>query len=295
MFRTNAAKFFAITLATCGCLADGAFARPALTLSPITPWNLDGQETACALRRVFGTAEKPFLLEFRRYRPGDRFQLLFRGKEVSGLMDREKVTIEYGALSKDEDTPFQAGSSKLEDGGSIPTIFLSSSFRLVTDNEPDFAGRVAVTPAMEEGIRHVALVWGGNRVVLNTGPLGKPFAAMRSCTDEMVRRWGLDPAVQNSLSRQARPLDRMSMVRSIQAVYPMSMAVMGKQGRVNLRALVDAQGVVTGCQTVQSYNDAAFDALACKVIKKTAFEPALDKDGKPTASYYAETVVYSMN
>ncbi|WP_232495123.1 energy transducer TonB [Novosphingobium kaempferiae] len=253
------------------------------------------QENACALRRIFGTAEKPFLLEFRRYRPGDRFQLLFRGKEVSGLMQREAVTIEYGSLAKDKDSQFQAGSSKPEKGASVPAIFLSSSFRPVMDREPGSVSPDMVTPAMEDSIRQIALVWGSNRLVLDTGSLDKPFAAMRSCTDEMVKRWGLDPATQNSLSRRARPAKLASMVRSIQAVYPMSMAVMGKQGRVNFRALVDAQGVVTGCETVQSYNDAAFDALACKVIQKTAFEPALDKDGKPTASYYAETVIYSMN
>lgn len=178
----------------------------------------------------------------------------------------------------------------------MPAVFLSSA--IIPREKSDEEGqprRDSVTPEMEQAVKQIALVWGSSRVVLATGSLGKPFAAMRSCTDALLKEWKLDPQVQNTLSRRAAPSNIMAMVRAIQAVYPMSMAAQGKQGRVNFRALVDPQGAGTSCSTMMSYNDPAFDTLACKVIQKTRFDPALDKDGEPVASYYVETVIYSMS
>lgn len=275
--------------------SPAAWASADLKLSPVTPWNLDGTDSGCALRRAFGTADRPVTLEFRRFRPGDGFQLVIDGADLAGVVDRAKVTVEFGTVFTDKDTPFQAGVSKRDDRKPIPSIFLSSAFAQPDKALPgETSSRLLVTPAMESEVKQVALVWGSNRLALLTGSLGKPFAALRSCTDALVASWGLDPAVQNALTRSAKPVSLMAMVRSIQASYPVVMAASGKQGRVNFRALVDAQGAVTQCATMRSYNNAAFDDLACKVVRKTKFAPALDKEGKPVASFYVETVSYTL-
>lgn len=244
---------------------------------------------------MFGTADHPLTLEFRRFGPGDGFQLAIDGADLSSLVSRKRVTVEYGDLYVDKDSSFQDGTSKRDGQDSVPAIFLSSALFQTPNTGPIVVpSRNDVTPVMEAAVTQVRLVWGRNRVVINTGSLGKPFAAMRSCTDALLKAWGLDPAVQNTLTRWAQPVNLPAMVHSIQAVYPGSMASQGKQGRVNFRAIVNAQGVVTRCDTLRSYNDPAFDKLACNVVRRTKFEPALDKDGKPADSFYNQTVVYSI-
>lgn len=233
------------------------------------------------------------MLEFLRFRPGDVFQLSIDGADLAGTAQCDKVSVEYGDVFIDKDTPFQAGTSTRDDQKTVPSILLSSAFAQPEKTAIGVrSSHPLVTPEMEAGVRQVTLAWGANRLTLVTGPLGKPFAALRSCTDDLVTSWGLDPAVQNALSHDARPANVPAMVRSIQAVYPKTLAARGKQGRVNFLALVDEQGAVTQCRTMQSYNVRAFDDLACNVVRKTRFEPALDKDGKPVASYYVETVGY---
>ncbi|WP_170066086.1 TonB family protein [Novosphingobium guangzhouense] len=235
------------------------------------------------------------MLEIRRYEPGDRFQLVVDGDDLASLVMRHKVTVQYSTLWTDEDTWFQPGTAKRGDRDAVPSIFLTSALMKPengktdddTEGEQDF-----VTPAMEDSVKQIALIWGDHRVSLATGSLGKPFAALRGCTDALLKAWDLDPAVQASLSRHAKPAHLKPMVRSIQDVYPTSMLAKGNQGRVNFRALVNAEGVVTRCDTLKSYNEPAFDALACKVVQRTRFDPALDKAGKPVPSYYAQTVIY---
>ncbi|WP_330702733.1 energy transducer TonB [Novosphingobium resinovorum] len=269
-------------------------AKTDLSLVPTTPWNLDGTDAGCALRRAFGNAATPLILEMRRFAPADDFQFTVNGEEISGLVrsSAAKVEITYGDLPPGTARGFQEGNTERE-GKKYPAIFLTSSLGSRADEDED-TPQPTVTPEMEAGARRITLSWGGNRVVLNTGSLGKPFAAMRLCTDSLVESWGLDPAVQNGLTRRARPGSLMSMVRGIQAIYPVGLAGKGKQARVNFLALVDERGVVTDCHVLQSYNDPGFDDLACRVVRKTTFEPALDKDGKPVPSFYAQTVMYKL-
>ena len=296
MFRNTIASVLAFAVVGGLLPTHTAVARTDVTLAPITVWTMNGTESGCALRRAFGTVERPFTLEFQRFRPGDTFQLAIDGEDLSGLVRRNQVSIEYGDLGVDKDTSFQPGTTMRDGKEAVPSIFLSSEMRPSEKTSGSFEhSKVLVTPAIEAAVKQVAVVWGENRIVAVTGSLGKPFAAMRACTDGLVETWGLDPVVQNALTRSAVPQSPMTMVRAIQAAYPMTMASQGKQGRVNFRALVDAQGVVTECTTMKSYNERAFDDLACKVIRRTKFDPALDKDGKPVASFYVETVNYRIN
>lgn len=73
----------------------------------------------------------------------------------------------------------------------------------------------------------------------------------------------------------------------------MEQASRGQQGRVNVRLLVAATGRPTDCKVVRSYNEPAFDKLACeKLLRYGRFEPALDASGTAVPSYYATTVVW---
>ncbi|HUD29869.1 MAG TPA: energy transducer TonB [Novosphingobium sp.] len=259
-------------------------------LAPSTPWVLDATPSGCALRRSFGSGEMPLILEMQRFAPGDNFQLNINGAELRGITASSALRVKYGALPHHEDPiPFNIGETAREGGKTLPTIFATST---LGDGHADDVP-AAVTPQMETQADVITLQLRSRAITLKTGPLDKPFAVMRQCTDALVESWGLDPATQNSLSRRTKALGAQSWPKRID--YPSGQAARGQQARVNFRLLVGSDGKPTDCKVLRSYNEPAFDAAACRSLMSFArFEPALDRTGKPVASYYNGTIIWTI-
>lgn len=67
----------------------------------------------------------------------------------------------------------------------------------------------------------------------------------------------------------------------------------GKRAIVHFRLNVDAAGQPTACHIQQSTRPKAFDDAVCKAIMRNArFDPALDAEGQPVASYWLNSVVF---
>jgi hypothetical protein len=76
--------------------------------------------------------------------------------------------------------------------------------------------------------------------------MAKSLDAMGACMNEMVKRWGLDPAVQQSLTRSATPLNYPGdWVTSDD--YPTNRLRKGESAIVNFRVIVNAEGRVSSC------------------------------------------------
>ena len=265
-----------------------------IVLTPSTSWTLDATPSGCALRRSFGTGSPPVFLEMQRFAPGDGFQLIASGDELNWIKSGTRLYLKYGSLPHhDEPVSFKSGETARENRRPIPTIFATSSLGDEdSDAKSDEDEGAEVTPQMEAQVREITLQRPGRSVILKTGPLDKPFAIMRQCTDALLKSWGLDPAVQNSLSRRAVPIAIRSWPGAIK--YPTAAVMGGEQARVNFRMLVGADGSPTDCTVLRSYNDRSFDAVACRSLMKVArFEPALDAAGKPVPSFYSNVIVWS--
>ena len=128
--------------------------------------------------------------------------------------------------------------------------------------------------------------------VLETGSLGGPLAAMRKCTDELLGHWGIDVAKHATLSRRATPkTDPRHWVKP--SDYPSTMIMDGRRAIVHFRVNIDVGGKPTACHIQQSTRPKAFDDAVCKAIMRNAeFEPALDAEGAPIATYWLNTVTF---
>jgi len=76
--------------------------------------------------------------------------------------------------------------------------------------------------------------------------------------------------------------------------YPPAMLRKSMPGLVNVRLAIDEAGRITACHIQMPLSDPAFEESSCADIQHAFdFEPALDKDGKPIASYWITRVVFS--
>lgn len=271
------------------CLWSGAAdaADLSLDLKPVTPWHVEWADNNCTLALGFGDKDAPFIMRFEQFAPTSSFQLVLIGKELRGSINGTGIALAYG------DRPPYLIDDYVTHGknsdGSL-ALFVTSSLAVY---EPGSTHPGKVTPEMEKEITKVTVSWGVRKIVLNSGPLDKPFEALRKCTEDMVRTWGLDPAQQATLSRKALPSP--ATVQYLQNRYPRDLAFMGKQGLVNLRMLVDAEGRPSNCKIQRSYSDAKFEQVACKVFTEHAsFTPAADAQGNNVASYYTTTINWKL-
>lgn len=261
-----------------------------VNLTPFTPWNVDYGEKICTLRRGFGFKEKPSVLIMDRFGPTDNFQLTVVSDEFKSFEQGEALFLQFGEQKPRRIETVVPGKA----GTKTATLFFAnkSLAEKIGDGEDEW--RPTVTPATEAAVKSITISYYGKQRVFATGPLDKPFAALRACTDNLVTTWGLDAKQQASLSRYARPLSSPGRWLN-PSDYPAAMLNQGKQALVNFRLSVDAQGMPSACEVQSSYNDKKFDEVTCAVLMKRArFSPALDAKGAAVASFYLNTVRWIM-
>jgi hypothetical protein len=77
--------------------------------------------------------------------------------------------------------------------------------------------------------------------------------------------------------------------------YPPEMLRRGMPGLVNIRLAIDDAGRITACHIQMPLSDPSFEESSCADIQHALdFDPALDKDGKPIASYWITKVHFSL-
>ena len=273
----------ALLLVLCSfCLPADAGARETV-LEPVAPWHVDWTRKTCLMRRGFGSADDLVMIQFERFEPADIFHLIVTGSPFRFVDQGHKFTVQYGSGDR-QDVPYvMKGTNAAND----TALFISGS-RLLPLGEGWKPGdpMTPVNPADEAAVDSVTLRWAGNTVTLKTGPLDKAFAALRTCTEDLVKTWGLDPAEQMNLQRRPQPSNYPGKWLT-PSDYPPSALRKGEQALLTFRLSIDDKGRPTDCDILRSYADAKFNDVLCKLlIQRARFKPAHDSSGNPIASYY---------
>jgi TonB family protein len=267
-----------------------AEAKP-IHLAPFTPWNVDYGNKICTLRRGFGSKEEPSLLIMDRFGPTDSFQFSIVSDEFSAFEQGRALTLRFGEQKPRRIASVVPGKSS----NGTATLFFGNTSLSEAIGKKDEEWAPPVTAATEAAVKSIGISYGGRERIFATNRLDTAFEALRKCTDNLVTTWGLDPKQQAALSKRPEPLSKpAAWINS--ADYPPAMLDRGKQGLVNFRLSVSAQGTPTACEVQSSYNDKKFDEVTCAALMRRArFTPALDASGKAVPSFYLNTVRWLMS
>lgn len=286
-------------------LDSAAFADEPLRLPPSSPWQIDYADDSCRLTRQFGDGEERITIVMDRFQPVDYFSLMIVGEPLDrarpGL--RRGATLRFGAHEGEQELPFFKATI-----GDQPTIIFSQTrIAPYSDDEEDVRVRLMSTDQFylfepdpisaerEQAADHLYLAAPGiEPILLETGSLGPPFATLDRCADELLTHWGIDVEKHRSLTREVRPVE--SPGRWLTSMdYPIGMIRRGGQGLVYFRLNVNSDGTVSECHVQQKTRPEGFEEVVCNALTQRArFEPALDAEGNPIASYYVGSARFEM-
>ncbi len=203
-------------------------------------WDLVYDDKSCDLTGVFGRKSNNVAVRFRQFEPGDEFDLSLIGERfvLSGPQP-EEAEVDFGPTVNPRSTRVLMGRK-----GSIGVMMLGSSTlddRRRSWDSPDIPPMSATAIA---AVNSLAVSYHGRSVRLNLGSLAKPFAALRKCTQDLIRAWGYDPAAQSALIQPPKPTaNPQTWLRSRD--YPPVLLELGRGSRNVVRLDVDAAGRVT--------------------------------------------------
>jgi TonB family protein len=278
-------------------------ARETVRLKPTSSWYLDYAEDSCRLARKFGEGKQEVLLFLDQYAPGDGFHIILGGNILRPRTSAMflNVSLRFGPDEQAFDTKATAGDL----GDKRALIFSGERIAAASDAEKERmeASAKSGTPvdwppigaARESAVRWME-VKGALRedLVLEIGPMRKSLDALRDCSWDTVKSWGLDVEQQKTLSRSPIPL-KGPEEWFFPKDYPGGLVRGGIQGNVNFRLIIDETGKIASCHIQTSTRPKEFDDLVCKLaMKRGRFQPALDAAGKPARSYWRQTVLFRL-
>ena len=270
--------------------------KPPILLAKTSKWEMQYNADSCSLIAKFGEGDSEVLMVLTRTAPTDWFEMklygnMLRSRGISLPIEvafGDQAPVKTAGMSATATTSIGGSKARMPtaivpglriDGWTIPAKPISETFP------------PTISPKQEEAITAVSFkIPGSKQYQLLTGSLGAPFTAMRACTDNLLRFWGYDPAVQASLSRPAIPTASPGTWLGT-SDFPEKATDQGLNGYVRFRLDVDEAGAVTGCRILYRTNPDEFADLSCKLISKRAkFSPALDANGKTVKTFYINQI-----
>lgn len=269
-----------------------ALAQDTSVLTASSPWTLDYEDDSCALRRTFGSAEDQTTLEFRRFSPGSSLRTMVVSKRMNARSAR--FHYRFGREGEWQDA-FSGATIKTDDGLSGVTFDSSLMPMFAVSDPKDVAALRAsletaefLTEAERAATVDEITLRGAFReeLTLKFGPLGAPIRGLSECMDDLLAQWGIDVEAHKTLSRPATP-DNLTRVARVMDYPPGRML---ESDQLNVRLAIDETGRITGCHVQMQLGEPAFAERTCASLEDLDFDPALDKDGKPIASYWITAV-----
>jgi hypothetical protein len=263
------------------------------TLAPSSDWALSSDTESCTITRQFGEVTNGVSFRLRAFAPGGKYRLVLYGP---ALPQRDSGLLEFEYSFEPDPGTISATGVLSKAGGVTMVSFLptlDTSATAALDRAERARGGPLEAMARTAAINQFVITFSrGRPLALPLGSMAEPLAQLETCAQDLPRKWGLDPAVQQSLQRPATPIGQEGWLGP--GSYPWLFLRNGQSMIVSLRMVVDASGAPTECVVQAPKTQSGAETLTCREILKTArFEPALDRSGNAVPSYFATTIFYA--
>jgi len=311
----------------CAGIASAAV-KSATTLEPTSPWDLDYADNNCRLIRVFGEDKDRIKLVFEQVAPRLPMTVLLIGKlraqsdnNVLGFVPLNGVQISDGQALDAVDSsdrvvfwPRRLGRGRwglipealtarmrttdpvaAADSPSTPTNLKAPRLKWkdhhwsVQPMEQWLAEDAAFTVRADEVTAVVLNPGRSSSISLHTGGLAKPFQALERCTLDSLKDWGIDPAVDSTITTSAHPvMDAQTLFTADD--YPQAALRASKQDNLEVWLNIDAQGGIANCRVISDFASPEINDAICGMIRrKERFVPARTKDGRSVPDFYIQS------
>lgn len=264
--------------------------KPVESLARTGKWNLDYDHGACSIWGKFGEGNAEVLLRMTRYDPeSDWVELAVYGSRFESNSPFTFAKTDFN--SNGSAITSQAINGKADDRAFV----LIGNRNLLDQPIRSTKDYIALTHEQQDAVTDITIKIGySSSFRLPLGPGGKVWAALRTCTADLVRIWGFDPEVQATLSQPPKPLGNWwYWLQSFD--YPEEALVQGRFGIVHFWLDIEADGRVSGCHVQRENKSSEFEKITCaKILQRARFAPATDKNGNPVRSYFASGVNWSL-
>lgn len=267
-------------------------------LRPTSAWTLDFADERCSLIRDFADGDDKLRLQIDAFGPTRRgYRVMVSGDLVPPPFNVPIVQMRVG-YSPDKGKREQFYADAGNSGG-----LRSASYRQGFVPDPPPAGPADQVDRQlgefERSIGDTTVQFGVRTPLrLETGNMAAPFAEMRRCIDDLVASWGVDMAAQRSLSRPAQLLEPSEGWKKI-APAPESdhpgyaerrsrkqAEIVSRRGElIPVRIMLDGAGKPTTCVVQVAFPSEAYRRSICQVLAANRYQPALDAQGRPVASF----------
>jgi hypothetical protein len=301
---TKALLIPAMLMAGLGGTSAAALAKKEpMRLKPSSKWVANYEEEGCFLVRQFGEGKDKSVVIFSRFAPGDTFKLTLGGGPFKGADNADSANVKFGPNEQQQELYYYMGTTTNE---KLPALVvkhpvslggMSDQQKAALKKKQSLEGlpEIAMDDARRAAITYIEVGKPlGQSVILETGPMAKPMAALSQCIDNLVASWGIDVEKHKTALSAVKPTSNPGRW-VLENDYPKDMLIEGQPAIVEFRLNVDGQGNATACHIQATTRLKEFDDAVCKALMKRAkFAPAIDAEGQPLASYYKNTVRFEI-
>jgi len=221
-------------------------AAQAAPMTPSSKWVVDYRPDMCLASRTFGVAAAPTIFGFEPSITMDDAgaMLLIVTPDPHGGVRTGRATV---TLSSGEKKTLDYVSWTFKNESAAQRAFEVSA-------DSDFMTKLDQSTAL-------SMDAGKDSFALATGPFTKVLAAMKTCTDNLLRSWGVDPAAK------AVPMGNPGGWFTDDD-YPSEARRRNASGRVVAIVTADPEGHVKACRIVSSSKDPALDQQTCDLARR---------------------------
>lgn len=285
--------------AALGCLSAPLAAQDNVRVfRPAGPWTADFGDDYCRLMRSFSDGADTLAVSFEKIDTGPMMRLMVLGNAVSVYRGSDQLGVDFLPSASPRRLPFARSTSTdgqqllilagvTIDDGSTPAFGPMAA--AVGDGSPppmpSPADRDAAELSRAAQITAVSLSSGLTTPVrIETGSLRNAMEVLQTCGYDLLSTWGLDAGKHRTLSRPALPPPGPMLANG---TIPFGEFARLAGGTNTVRVMISAEGTPTSCHIhFGTLSESVNSRICTQIMSNARFQPALDAEGRPMASYW---------